>query len=281
MIQEVSTYINEVKSVLSEWKFEKSTYLPWFRGEEDINWNLRPSIYRNHNLNYYERELIRDFKNQASSLIKDNYPKNEFDWLFLMQHYGLPTRLLDFTESSLVALFFAVMNYKNTATGRVWIVDPMSLNRLTIGEQSIPYFTNPILKNFLLDEPILLDRFSEGEFNVNRQIKAELPVAVRPVRNNIRSIAQKATFIIYGRNPNDLNDIIESCRKNEKKRASISYLEIDGKFKLSILKELAICGISKSVVFPELSGIADEIKQNLSEDFVGYIRKREFIELKK
>ena len=268
--------------VIAFWQYESSTYGPWFRGEEDETWELKPTLYRNHNLNYYERELTRDFKNQAYSLLSNNFPKNEFEWLFLMQHYGLPTRLLDFTESSLTALFFAISNYKNSKNARIWILDPMTFNNSMIGQQYMPYFTNPILRNYFINEPILNDDFPElSEYKINRQVKAELPVAVRPIRNSNRSIAQKGTFIVFGKNHFDLNQIIQQQRDNGKNRVNLKSVLIDGNSKLKILKELAICGITKSTLFPEIIGIADEIKQNLSEDFIGKIRKKELIELKK
>ena len=283
MIRSISEYIDAINSILYEWhSFESRNYSIWFRGEEDIKWKLRPTIYRNHNLNYYERELTRDFKNQAYTFLNENYPKNEFEWMFLMQHYGLPTRLLDFTESSLVALYFAVCNYKNIKNGKVWILDPMSLNESFTKNTIIPYFTSPILKDYSLIEPILNDKIENSKnITINRQINAELPIAVRPIRNNTRSIAQKATFIVFGRNCEDLNEIISSQRNEGAKKVKLTYIEIDGSHKQNILKDLAVCGITHSVIFPELSGIAYEIKQNYSEDFIGYIRKKEFIELNK
>lgn len=282
MINNLSSYIDKINSILIGWKFSHSTYFPWFRGEEDEDWELKPSIYRTHNINYYERELIRDFKNQAYSLLSNNFPKNEFEWLFYMQHYGLPTRLLDFTESSLVALYFAVQNYKNDKNAKVWILDPMSLNKVTIEQQYMPYFNNPILKDYFIDEPILKENFTENtDFNVKRQVSAELPIAVRPIRNSVRSIAQKGTFVVFGKKYDSLENIISEQRQNNMKRVDLEFITIDGKSKLSLLKELAICGITNSVIFPEVGGIAAEIKQNLSEDFVGKIGKKEFIELKK
>ena len=100
----------------------------WFRGQSDKDFDLLPSIYRNKNLNYFEREMNRDFKLLSNSLVAKN-PSNELEWLFLMQHYGLQTRLLDWTESPLVALFFAVVDYSMPKDSSVWILRPSYLNK--------------------------------------------------------------------------------------------------------------------------------------------------------
>jgi hypothetical protein len=58
-------------------------------------------------LKWMEQVLIRRFKNEARPYLKYD-PKSDWEWLSLAQHHGLPTRLLDWSHSGLVAAFFAI-----------------------------------------------------------------------------------------------------------------------------------------------------------------------------
>jgi hypothetical protein len=81
----------------------------WFRGEKDKSnrteqENLTPSIFREKNI--VEMSIFRHFQTKFPSY-KNEY-KSVFEWLCFMQHYGTPTRLLDWTENILFAIFFAL-----------------------------------------------------------------------------------------------------------------------------------------------------------------------------
>ena len=65
----------------------------WYRGHGKVGWQLTPALHRLKNAPA-EIAMINQFRQNANLLVEQT-PQSDFDWLFLMQHYGVPTRLLD------------------------------------------------------------------------------------------------------------------------------------------------------------------------------------------
>lgn len=127
-ITSVSQYVELIKNQehrhISQW---------FFRGHCDNAYRLIPSLFRIDRKESYadwdriEKYIMRQFKAESRPYLK-SIPATEIEWLTLAQHYGLPTRLLDWTTNPLIALYFAVENYKNDKNADVWMYGLSSTN---------------------------------------------------------------------------------------------------------------------------------------------------------
>ncbi len=107
----------------------------WYRGHKSSSYKLDPSIYRNPryskivDIESLEIKLYQEFSFRSPSY---DFSRREDQWdiLFLMQHYRVPTRLLDWTSSPLIALYFALSSHSGAAKtdAAVWAIEPASWN---------------------------------------------------------------------------------------------------------------------------------------------------------
>lgn len=106
----------------------------WWRGQSDQSWQLKPRVYRRPRsldpmeARRYEFNLVWEFEQQAP-IRYPGWPSDKCKQLMLMQHYGLPKRLLDWTRSLLTGLYFAVCNStKDSCDASLWALNPKRLN---------------------------------------------------------------------------------------------------------------------------------------------------------
>jgi hypothetical protein len=210
---------------------------------------LSPKLYRKPYRGADENEIRLEFQSHAIQLIPGRAPADKWDWYFLMQHHNVPTRLLDWTENSLVALFFAVHEEQEPGKecdSAVWAIDPWWLNKkLRLG------VTGPILPEYEESSqhlPGLEDAFD------GKEVGRQLPVAIEPPHVDRRVAAQSSRFLVFGKT----QDLTRSrAVKGEKgKGARVARIRIPASQRPSLVRELADCGIDFSAIYPDLEGLA-------------------------
>jgi len=260
-VSTLQEYISAVQEICSSWNALRTTTHPWFRGQGNIKWDLLPRLYRRGENSLCEREMCRDFRLRATAFL-ESVPTHDLEWLFIMQHHGMPTRLIDWTESHLCALYFAVIDYQSAKDAAVWVLDSWSLNKFSIGWQSVPPSTDDLFAEYVLNP-------DEGD-EVIRKVAADRPVAVRPARSTRRIVAQRGTFTVHGKLPTSLNELKGSSGSaGEASQIRLDCISINGRKKKALLRELLLAGISHSVIFPDLDGLCKEIHFRYSKHYLG------------
>jgi hypothetical protein len=168
--------------------------------------------------------------------------RDEWEWMFLMQHHRAYTRLLDWTESPLAALYFAVSNKGLwAADGAVWCLDPVALNKAA----NLKFEFEPEIPAFGRDK--VLESYLPSRVQEN---PAELsPVAIVGPRNTPRMAAQLGTFTVNHRLHRPIEQIGDGRH--------VWRWIIPAAAKKRVLDELAHLGISALTLFPELDRVAD------------------------
>ncbi len=238
-ISSISDFLEKLKTEL------KQRDPAWFRGHADASWKLLPGYQRYKNPPP-ESVLINKFKQNASLLVNTREP-HKFEWLFYMQHYGAPTRLLDWSESPLFALYFAVTSTPNKQ-GALWMLRPLELNKLATSNAKeakfIPSFDDQ-----------LLDNYSTESIEAN-SFEGVIPMAAIATRNNTRIQAQLGVFTISHRTTTSIEDIGTG--------AHITKFTISPAAKKVIATELKLLGVNKFQLFPELSSAGELIKESIA-----------------
>lgn len=220
----------------------------YFRGERRSDYSLIPKIgritskpqqYENGKIYFdlrypvsiiNEREAFKRFKNAARPYLESS-PVNDWDWLALAQHYGLPTRLLDWTTNPLVALYFAVFEFVND--------------------------------NWLLKEQIdTPDFLGDAAFYVMRVKHPPLDI------NTCDPFASDGLFFSNHVSPRITSQGgLFSIQQNPHiplRWGRITKYHIPFSVRMEIKRELALFGVTHSFIYPGLEGISKDLQERIN-----------------
>jgi hypothetical protein len=210
----------------------------WYRGQENAAWGLAPTIARFGGV-VAESPLITRFKQNALALLSSR-PESEWEWLFVMRHHGVPTRLLDWSENPLVGLYFAVHGKPNL-DGSLWNLLPIELNRLANITPPHPSEIPGLGDNTVLDNYLPTRLAAEQSSNLS-------PAAAIAPRNTRRMQAQQGVFTITHRTQTAIEAVGDGSH--------VWRLLIPANAKKRIQSELSALNINRLSLFPELDHVA-------------------------
>lgn len=202
-----------------------------------------------------ESILYYDFMSQAGPLLQR--PGSSWDVLFSMQHHGLPTRLLDWSATFAVGLYFALKPYVSVASFRphvfaafehppcVWILDPFELNQEMSSESVV------------LNPEIDLEGTYQETFIEECKTLGARVMAVNPTQAGKRLAAQRGCFTLHA----DLFMPLESGSPSFLKQFILPMEAIS-----EGVSFLRLAGMNEYGLFPDLDGLARHLK-NLHVDW--------------
>jgi FRG domain len=234
----------------------------WYRGHEDQAYRLWPGVYRDdftelaqklaHNWKwslerarlFREREMLSEFRTSGATLLDGS---GIVDSYFIAQHYGMRTRLLDWTTNPLAALYFAVCSDGKRMDGDLFMMD---------ADKLLPKHPNPIPDDYPLPigivtmhHPYATDAVGISFWQKQKKEREPLILPIRPDNRPGRIAQQSSCFTLHMH--------LSPTTKND----TLVRMTIPGGKKKEILEELRRLNINEFSIYDDLDHLSREIKR--------------------
>lgn len=240
--------------------YQEAHEVSWYRGCGKASHQLSPSLFRHpkhrsaENLHVLEKSLASTFAQRSPPFIQQGF-QDEWERMFFMQHYGIPTRLLDWTESPFVALYFALTNCTRNRSNKpsediaVWLLDPSEWNKSALKDISF--------QGGVLDSQ--KEQVKSYSPNAELEERKNLPIMIHGTHNSARIVAQRGMFALFGKSITSMDANFESggFTSGTLEKIVIGKENVD-----KIASSLFRKGISDSTVYPDLFGLSLELRRS-------------------
>jgi hypothetical protein len=227
---------------------------PWYLGQPGLKSDLVPAFYRPGIKPELEREVLRDYRQMSAEFAPS---AGLADWQILVSAHmaGVPTRILEWSGNPLAALFLAVESL-SADTGRIWVLNPWTMNELTSNLAYVPPVESDYFKRYAvkLDVP---DAYVP---------EAVQPMAFRPTRTARAYNAQNIYWTIHGKATAPLNELAFFMKRAD---AFTTTILIPADAKKAIMKELHDIGVTRANLFPSAASLARTLAYRYSKNYLG------------
>jgi hypothetical protein len=239
-----------------------------YRGQSSAQWDLSSSLERSNlfsgveNPYSLETQIIEEFQRVVNHYLPTQLiPKNTLEWLALIQHYGTPTRLIDFTKSPYIAAYFAFESEQQIDENVcIWIID-----RIHFYQRSIYYISTMISELAALTNGLSssLYTFSGAQFeSLFSQEGLDCVVPVEPFYMNERYYLQQSIFLSQCNPEKRFQDQLDFLKDSHS--SSIKKVTMPFSIRNEVIRDLNKMNIKRSSLFPGLDGFAKTLNLEYS-----------------